>query len=1454
VTLGPGESQRFAAAVFGINQTGVTWSINPAAGSIDSAGLYTAPATISTTQKITVMATSVFDTSVTGTATVNVQAPAAVTVTVAPATVTLTNSQTQRFTATVQNASNTAVAWSLSPQTGTVDSNGLYTAPALIGTSSKLTLTATSVADPSKSGTAAITLSPLVDVGFGAPTPGLQQQFVTAFYRNGFSTLVSLPPIANVRTLGSSGYIQEFDDAAKTSGAKLALATISPTIPSASAEAVITVVQLLADLYAYYNTVGVNTAGYPLMDTQVCPYFDSGNSCQYDFFDKSYVLFAYDAPLVAGQDFAINGAFYTEWTKLGGMSGGPGRPLTGQTSITSSTGVTATAQTFAQGAIYSITSGVNGNKTFGVVQPLYDLYVSQSGPLGRLGLPVSDLFAASTGAYRQKFEGGDLQYTGGGGPTVQLPVTAIVLSGGAANTTINLNLGQSVTVTATPVIGSGDAAPDRPVSWSTTNSNVISVQANGATATLTAVGGGSASVTAASQGVTSSRISFLVIAPCCRVGDGAPVSVQQSFQDALTRNRIIVRLPVASPASRAGIGYVQMVQANDDRGTLYILAQADQTGAAYLVGGSLLARYQALGGPGGSLGYPKGDATAGGTQTFSGGALSGLPVRVVTGPVLVKWALMGYDAGPAGYPLDDAAPFFSFGANSGIWQPFGHATIAGATAGPRAGQAFITGGLILARYAALGGPSGDFGMPTSDEFVNDGQRQQNFEGGTITYSPGDPAAVEHAAPKAPAIVVAPAVVSAGGRARLALAGFPNGGPIRVSLTGQPDFQIAPANGAYSWEMSIPVNAKSGVIAVHATGVSGAVADGSLSIRGFADNRVQISKNEGDNQTGLPGALLPRPLRLALTDSAGSPVAGVRVGFVPSNGVELSASFAVTDSAGVAQVFARLPSAEGIAAVTVEAPSIAQAPVTFYARAAGSTLANFPRFLQAGEAVLGNGSATIAQKGALLSAVASILRYRQNRGELSAPNGVADAATLNDFLKAWCSVDVRGARLCDGYLSNPDSGEQVVNLWRAAEFTGGVDIAISPATVPAVADLVAQGSPVLLSLALSRNGAPAGGHFVVAIGVAANGAIVIHDPNPFFARASLAEYLRGFTAGGANWAAELRGAADLSLRAASATRFMLAALSQSEVLLKLLAMDIQSASGACGAALDLGDALDAAGASPTRGPLVSRLRVCSGNDSTYQLAVGAAQPFRARLIDLAAAGTSFDLSGSAAAAYRATRSSAALTLEPLAAVLTAGGIVDAATFSAGIAPGGLAAIFGSGLAGPGSATTVDFDGTAATVLSATPFQVNIQVPISIGPGRHTARVQSPYGTAQQDVAVDAQAPRIFLVGGESVPAILNQDYTLNSPENPATRGRTLIIYANGLGPVTVQGSLSVVDSPVSAVVNGKEVSAAFAGFAPGFIGLYQVNVLLPTSIPPGLGISLTLRQGGQLSNAVFIGIQ
>jgi hypothetical protein len=239
-TLQGNQTATLTALVTGTATTGVTWSVSPNVGTIGTAipgtggistNTYKAPALISNHQTVTVTATSVADPTQTASVQIQLQ-PITVAVSISPTSVSLSDGQMQQFTATVTNSTNTAVTWSISPQVGTIGSTGLYTAPSPIITSASVTVTATSVADTTKSATASIALSHQIGVGEGAPNTTLVFQFESAFSRNGFSSMVSLPPLGTVKALGTTGYVQEFAAANGTSGGKLALATVSSTVAS----------------------------------------------------------------------------------------------------------------------------------------------------------------------------------------------------------------------------------------------------------------------------------------------------------------------------------------------------------------------------------------------------------------------------------------------------------------------------------------------------------------------------------------------------------------------------------------------------------------------------------------------------------------------------------------------------------------------------------------------------------------------------------------------------------------------------------------------------------------------------------------------------------------------------------------------------------------------------------------------------------------------------------------------------------------------------------------------------------------------------------------------------------------------------------------------------------------------------------------------------------------------
>ena len=172
VTLGT--SSQYAATVKGSANTAVIWSVNgvvggdSAAGFISAKGLYTAPARVPGSSKVTVMATSIADSSVAQSLVVTLAAappPPRLTLTLSGAT-SVTLGTSSQYAATVSGNSNTGVTWTVNGVTGgnatdgTISANGMYTAPTSAPQPSTVTITAASVVDPTVAKSLVTTLVP----------------------------------------------------------------------------------------------------------------------------------------------------------------------------------------------------------------------------------------------------------------------------------------------------------------------------------------------------------------------------------------------------------------------------------------------------------------------------------------------------------------------------------------------------------------------------------------------------------------------------------------------------------------------------------------------------------------------------------------------------------------------------------------------------------------------------------------------------------------------------------------------------------------------------------------------------------------------------------------------------------------------------------------------------------------------------------------------------------------------------------------------------------------------------------------------------------------------------------------------------------------------------------------------------------------------------------------------
>ena len=175
-TVRPGGTQQFSAVVHDSPDQGILWSIDePAGGTVDGSGLYTAPSVEGTYH---LAARSHADPTRAAHATISVSAGNKVTVAIDPASISLRAGDKQQFTAAVAGTSDASVTWAA--DLGSIDQAGLYTAPAQAATAH---VTATSHADPGASASAVVTVVAATNVAVTldpqSPTValGASQQF-----------------------------------------------------------------------------------------------------------------------------------------------------------------------------------------------------------------------------------------------------------------------------------------------------------------------------------------------------------------------------------------------------------------------------------------------------------------------------------------------------------------------------------------------------------------------------------------------------------------------------------------------------------------------------------------------------------------------------------------------------------------------------------------------------------------------------------------------------------------------------------------------------------------------------------------------------------------------------------------------------------------------------------------------------------------------------------------------------------------------------------------------------------------------------------------------------------------------------------------------------------------------------------------------------------------------------
>ena len=242
----------------------------------------------------------------------------------------------------------------------------------------------------------------------------------------------------------------------------------------------------------------------------------------------------------------------------------------------------------------------------------------------------------------------------------------------------------------------------------------------------------------------------------------------------------------------------------------------------------------------------------------------------------------------------------------------------------------------------------------------------------------------------------------------------------------------------------------------------------------------------------------------------------------------------------------------------------------------------------------------------------------------------------------------------------------------------------------------------------------------------------------------------------------------------------------------------------------------------------------------------------------------------------------LVVRPRTPNFAAAGIVNAASYAAGLVPGGLASIFGTGLSGvvgtewaagarSHKGVSVLIGGHPAPLIAlinqSGQEQINVQAPFELQPGRTTTVEINNNGrqTAVGGVPVFPAQPGIFeipLAAGTRVGAVIHGDGKLVTPANPARRGEVVSLFLTGAGPVepaVATGEVGPVPPPTTVLpvvvgIANMGCPVHFAGYAPGALGLYQINFEVPSEVPSGPSLALNARVGESLTNTSSIAVQ
>jgi uncharacterized protein (TIGR03437 family) len=176
-------------------------------------------------------------------------------------------------------------------------------------------------------------------------------------------------------------------------------------------------------------------------------------------------------------------------------------------------------------------------------------------------------------------------------------------------------------------------------------------------------------------------------------------------------------------------------------------------------------------------------------------------------------------------------------------------------------------------------------------------------------------------------------------------------------------------------------------------------------------------------------------------------------------------------------------------------------------------------------------------------------------------------------------------------------------------------------------------------------------------------------------------------------------------------------------------------------------------------------------------------------------------------------------------------------------------------------SMTINGVSAPLFYASASQINFFVPYELaGETTATILVSTAAGVAAvTGVPITPESPGVFLTDASGDAAVTHLNGQAVNAAAPAAGGEIVQIFATGLGPVshTPDDDAAAPTNPLAmdqitpqVIIGGVDAQVLFAGLAPGFAGLNQINVVVPKGLPSG-PTKLTISAGPLFSNTAVI---